>query len=321
MNQAKNLFQKFGTAIILVLLIIFFSSATSNFLTGGNLLNVLRQNAATGIICLGMTIVMLTGGIDLSVGAIVGITSVICSYCMVNMGLDMYVSMFIALMAGVIAGLVNGFLINTLRIPALIATLGTQTAIRGLCYIITGGYTIYDFPAAFGVIGRGYLGIVPIPVIIMVVVLIIGWYLINQTKYGRYLYAIGGNAEASRLSGINVNLRILSAYAISGLLAAIAGIIELSRLSSGQPTAGEGYEMTAITAVVLGGISVSGGEGKFRGVIFGILIMGILSNGLVMMNVSTYYQQLIKGLVLIFAVGLDQILKLNLLAKKNKVRS
>ena len=145
--------------------------------------------------------------------------------------------------------------------------------------------------------------------------------MINQTIFGRYLYAIGGNSEASRLSGINVNRRLVMTYAISGGLAALAGIIELSRLSSGQPNAGEGYEMSAITAVVLGGISVSGGEGKFSGVVFGILIMGILSSGLIMMNVSTYYQQLIKGLVLLFAVSIDQILKLNLLSKSSRVRS
>jgi len=226
-----------------------------------------------------------------------------------------------ALAAGLAAGLVNGALVTYIKIPPLIATLGTQTAIRGLAYIMTNGYTIYGFPKAFNYLGKGYVGVIPVPVIIMVIVLIVGWYAVNHTKFGRYLYAIGGNGEASRLSGININLRLIIAYVISGGLAALAGVVELSRLNSGQPNAGEGYEMSAITAVVLGGISVSGGEGKFSGVVFGILIMGILSSGLVMMNISTYYQQLIKGLVLLFAVSIDQILKLNLFSKSKRVRS
>ena len=320
-RRKGEVFQKYGTAVILALLFVFFALRTETFLSVSNIWNMLRQTAVTGIISLGMTMAMLTGGIDLSVSAVVAISSVTCSMCMVNMKLNMWVAILIALLAGLAAGFVNGLFITYIKIPPLIATLGTQTAIRGLAYVMTGGYTVYGFPKAFDFIGKGYIAGIPVPVIILVIVLIIGWYVINKTKFGRYLYAIGGNSEASRLSGINVNRRLVMTYAISGGLAALAGIIELSRLSSGQPNAGEGYEMSAITAVVLGGISVSGGEGKFSGVVFGILIMGILSSGLIMMNVSTYYQQLIKGLVLLFAVSIDQILKLNLLSKSSRVRS
>ena len=319
--KGKDLFQRYGTAVILILLFAFFSIKSEAFLSVSNILNLLRQTSITGIISLGMTIVMLTGGIDLSVSSVVALSSMSCSILMVNYGVNMYVAILVSLVVGMLSGFVNGCLITYIRIPPLIATLGTQTAIRGLAYITTDGYTVYGFPEAFGFIGKGYVGAIPMPVIIMVVTLAIGWYVINQTKFGRYLYAIGGNGEAARLSGININRKMVTAYVISGMLAALAGVVELSRLNSGQPNAGEGYEMSAITAVVLGGISVSGGEGKFSGVIFGILIMGILSSGLVMMNVSTYYQQLIRGLVLIFAISIDQILKLNLLSKSNRIRS
>jgi len=320
-SQSKDILQKYGVVSILIILFIFFSIKSPTFLSVGNIFNILRQTSVTGIIALGMTIVMLTGGIDLSSGAVVGISSIVCSYFMVNTGMNYVVAIIISILTGCLVGIINGFLITYIKIPPLIATLGTQTAIRGICFIVTNGYTIYGFPTKFSKIGQGYIGKIPMPVIIMVITLAIGWYVINKTKFGRYLYAIGGNSEASRLSGINVNLRHMMAYAISGGLAAMAGVIELSRLSSGQPSAGVGYEMTAITAVVLGGISVSGGQGKFSGVIFGILIMGILSSGLVMLNVSTYYQQLIKGLVLLFAVSVDQILKLNLLSRNNRIRS
>lgn len=317
-KQSKDIFKKYGTAIILIVLCVFFSLRSNYFLSTGNFINILRQVSVTGIVALGMTFVMLTGGIDLSVGAVVGFSSVIASYSMVHLNLPMGIAILLALMIGTLIGLLNGIMVTYIKIPALIATLGMMTAVRGLCFIVTGGYTIFGFPEAFSFIGKGYIWVIPVPVVIMTIILALGAYIINRTRYGRYLYAIGGNKEATRLSGINVNKNLLLTYMYSGLLAAIAGVVELSRLNSGQPSAGDGYEMTVITSVVLGGISVSGGEGKFTGVIFGIVIMGVLSNGLVMMNVSTYYQQLIKGIVLLFAVGVDQVIKLNLLSKSKK---
>lgn len=316
--QWKNIVQKFGTPIMLIMLFIFFACKSEYFCTSSNLINILRQVSVTGIITLGMTFVMLTGGIDLSVGSLVGLSSIIAATCMATLGWNMYVSILMALLVGLVVGVLNGFLITYIKIPALIATLGVQTLLRGICFIITGGYTVYGFPEEFSFLGKGYIGVIPVPVIILVIVLGIGWFVLNKTRYGRYLYAIGGNKEATRLSGIRVNRNLMLTYIYSGLLAALAGVIELSRLNSGQPSAGEGYEMTVITSVVLGGISVSGGEGKFSGVFCGILIMGILSNGLTMMNVSTYYQSVIKGIVLLFAVGLDQVLKLNLLSKSKR---
>lgn len=318
----KDIYRRYGTAAITILLFIFFSIAAPMFLSVGNIMSLLRQTSVTAIISVGMAIVMLTGGIDLSVGAIVALSSIVCAGAMVNLSLPIPIAILLSLVVGAVVGLINGILVTYIKVPALIATLGTQQAVRGIAYIITGGYTLYGFPESFSIIGRGYLfGVIPVSAVIMVVVLALGWFMLNSTKFGRYTYALGGNFEATRLAGINVNKRLILVYVISGLLASIAGIVELSRISSGQPSAGEGYEMSAITAVVLGGISVSGGEGKFGGVIFGIFIMGMLSTGLVMMNVSTYYQQLIKGLVLLFAVCVDQILKRGLLSKTKRVRS
>lgn len=316
--QWGNIVQKFGTPIMLAALFLFFSLSSEYFCTPNNLINILRQVSITGIITLGMTFVMLTGGIDLSVSAVVGLSSIITAYCMAELGWNMFISIILALLVGAAVGILNGFFVTYVKIPALIATLGVQTSVRGICYIITGGYTVYGFPEEFSFIGKGYIGVIPVPIIIMVIVLGVGWFVLTNTRYGRYLYAIGGNKEAARLAGIKVNKNLMLTYTYSGALAALAGIIELSRLNSGQPNAGDGYEMTVITSVALGGISVSGGEGKFSGVFFGILIMGVLSNGLTMMNVPTYYQQVIKGAVLLFAVGLDQVLKLNLLSRDRK---
>lgn len=311
-----EMLRKYGLLAILAVEILIFSFGSKYFLSTSNMINVLRQSAVTGICAVGMTYVMLTGGIDLSMGAVIGISSVMCSVAMVQWKLNPVFAIIIAVAIGAIVGLLNGVLVTYVRIPALIATLGVMTSIRGLCYIITGGLPVYGFPKSFGVIGKGYLGFMPIPVLIMAFFLAIGWYILVKTRYGRYLYAIGGNAEAARLSGIDVKRNMLKTYIIAGILAAIAGVVELSRISSGQPSAGDGYEMTIITAVVLGGISVAGGEGKFFGVIVGIFIMAILSNGLVMMNVYEFYQQLIRGIVLLVAVGFDQISKNNTIKRK-----
>ncbi len=304
-----QLVRKYMIFALLVLVMIIFSIGSQYFLTVSNLINVLRQSSVNGIVCVGMCFVMLTGGIDLSVGAVLGLSAVTCASMMAKLGFHPVFAVVLALVIGAVVGFVNGLLINNIGIPALIATLGTMTSLRGLCFILTGGLPVYGFTNAFGVIGKGYIGFIPVPVIIMVVVLTAGAYVLNKTKYGRYLYAVGGNREASRLSGIPVDKVMIATYTLSGLLAAIAGVVELSRFSSGNPSAGDGYEMDAITSVVLGGISVSGGEGKFYGVIAGIFLMSILSNGLVMMNVQSYWQQLIKGLVLIFAVGVDALSK------------
>ena len=314
----RELLRRYGILIMLLVLIIYFSFGSEYFLTGSNVVNVLRQSAVTGISAVGLTYVMLTGGIDLSIGAVIGLTAVTAASCMAKFGLSPILACIIALALGALIGLINGILVNYVDIPALIATLGVMTSVRGLCYILTGGLPVYGFHASFDIIGKGYVGVIPVPVIIMAVVLILGWYVLNRTRYGRYLYAIGGSREAARLSGINVDKMVVVTYMIAGLLSSLAGLVELSRLSSGQPSAGDGFEMNVITAVVLGGISVNGGEGKFFGVVVGIFIMSVLANGLVMMNVYEFYQQLIRGIVLIFAVGFDQLSKKKKSVKKVK---
>lgn len=314
----RELLRRYGIVLMLLALIVYFSFGSEYFLTGGNIVNVLRQSAVTGISAVGLTYIMLTGGIDLSIGAVIGLTAVTAASCMAKLGMHPLLACIISLLLGLLIGFINGVLVNYVEIPALIATLGVMTSVRGLCYILTGGLPVYGFPASFDILGKGYIGFIPVPVIVMIVVLIIGWYVLNRTRYGRYLYAIGGSREAARLSGINVDRMIVVTYMVAGFLSALAGLVELSRLSSGQPSAGDGFEMNVITAVVLGGISVNGGEGKFSGVVVGIFIMSVLANGLVMMNVYEFYQQLIRGIVLIFAVGFDQLSKRRKSVKKVK---
>ncbi len=294
-------------AIILVLVLEFvaFSLLTKNFLSGSNLFNVLRQVSMTGIVCVGMAFVMITGGIDLSVGAEVGLAVIVCAALIVN-GVGVFLACAIAILSAMAVGLINGWLIANVGIPPLIATLGTQTAVRGAVYIATNCLPIFGFDDSFRTLGQGYIfGVVPIPVVIMVTVLAVAWLYIGKTKMGRYTYALGGNQEVARLSGINVKRMLHVTYTISGFCAGLAGVILLSRLFSGQPRAGINYEMDAITAVVLGGVSVSGGEGKLSGVIIGFLIIGILSNGFTMMGVNEYWQTFLKGVILLTAVGLD----------------
>lgn len=314
----RELLRRYGIVLMLLALIVYFSFGSEYFLTGGNIVNVLRQSAVTGISAVGLTYIMLTGGIDLSIGSVIGLTAVTAASCMAKLGMHPLLACIISLLLGLLIGFINGVLVNYVEIPALIATLGVMTSVRGLCYILTGGLPVYGFPASFDILGKGYIGFIPVPVIVMIVVLIIGWYVLNRTRYGRYLYAIGGSREAARLSGINVDRMIVVTYMVAGFLSALAGLVELSRLSSGQPSAGDGFEMNVITAVVLGGISVNGGEGKFSGVVVGIFIMSVLANGLVMMNVYEFYQQLIRGIVLIFAVGFDQLSKRRKSVKKVK---
>jgi ribose transport system permease protein len=279
------------------------------FLTQQNLVNILRQFAMLGISAVGMTLVILAGGIDLSVGSNLGLTGIIAAICMVNFEMIPALAILLGLISATIVGIINGVSITRFRIPPLIATLATYTAVRGVAYVLTGGLPIFGFPKSFNVVGRGMIWFLPVPVLIMLVVFVLGWMVLHKTRYGRYLYAIGGNPEAARLSGIPVKRNLVLTYVYSGIFSGIAGIIMLSRLNSGHPTTGTGFELDVITAVVLGGISIAGGEGLFLGVISGVLIIGVLTNGMILMNVYEYYQQVIKGLVLLIAVGVDQYYK------------
>ncbi len=294
---------------VLLLLIVVFASANPRFLSMNNLFTIARQVSMYGIASIGMTFVILIAGIDLSTGSIITIVNVMCAYLMVNMGFGMVEAVTVSLLLAVLIGTLNGMLISTIGMPAIIATFATQTIFAGLAYLLCGGTPIYGFDPRFKVIGQGYVGPVPVPVIIMFICFALGSFILNKTYFGRYFYAVGGNEEAAELSGIRVGRIKYLIYALSGLFAGLAGIVMLSRTNSAQPTAGLGYEFDVITCVVLGGVSIVGGFGKISGVVAGVLIIGVLTNGMVLLNVSNYTQMVVKGIVLILAVGFDTLQK------------
>jgi len=299
---------KYGIFVALISLIIFFSFSSSVFLSSNNIMNILRQVSVIGIATVGATFIILTGGIDLSVGSVIGVSVVLTAQLMV-WGLNPLLASVISLIMGIVLGLFNGFVINEVRIPPLITTLGSMTALRGLAYLITDGLPVFGFTPSFQHLAQDSIFGIPIPVVIMVIIFLLGYLVLHKTIFGRHVYGVGGNEEAARLSGVNVKSVKYAAYAIAGFTAALAGVVLLSRINSGQPQAGTGYEMDIITAVVLGGVSITGGEGKVVGTIVGVLIMGVLANGMILLNVGDYYQMILKGAVLLVAVGLDQLSK------------
>ncbi|MDR1677187.1 MAG: ABC transporter permease [Deltaproteobacteria bacterium] len=304
-EQGINLIRKYGIYLALLILMVFFSITTDSFLKSNNLFNVARQVSMLGIAAVGMTFVLLLGGIDLSIGSQITLVNIVTAWLMVKSGIHPMWACLIALVMSSAVGLVNGWIIANIKMPPLIVTLATMTILEGLAFIICDGIPIFGFPKGFSVIGQGYLGPVPVPVIIMAVILAIGAFILNETFFGRWFYAVGGNAEAANLSGINVKRVNYLVYTLSGLFAGIAGIVMLSRTNSGQALAGKGFEFDVLTAVVLGGVSVNGGVGKISNVVAGVLILGILSNGMVLMNISQYSQMVIKGAVLLAAVAFD----------------
>ena len=299
--------KKFGISLVLLLLIIVFSLVSPAFLTLGNILNIIRQVSMLGIVSVGVTFVMVSGGMDLSVGAQVSLVGMVSAWSMLHMGVSPVWAVFQAIFTGIMLGFLNGYTAVRLGIHPLIVTLATMTIFRGMGYIICGGLPIFGFPESYKFLGQGYLSIVPIPVIILIFAVILGSFILGRTYFGRYFYAMGGNEEAARLSGLDINRLKVLVYTISGFFAGIAGVILLSRVNSAQPNAGMGYEFDVMTAAVLGGVSIKGGEGKITGVFIGVLIIGVLSNGLILMNVGDYYQNVIKGLVLIMAVAFDSM--------------
>lgn len=309
-NKAMNFIKENAIWVVLVILVVAFTVANSRFLSPNNLLTLLLQVAVFGIASIGMTFVILLGDIDLATGSIITFVNILCSYLMVNMGMNMVLAIIISLIASTLVGALNGFMVSTIGIPALIATFATQTAFAGLSLIICGGVPIYGFTEKFAVIGQGRIGgLVPVPVIIMIICFAIGSFILNKTYFGRYFYAVGGNADAARLSGIRVGRIKYLVFSLSGFFAGLAGIVLLSRTNSGQGNAGLGYEFKVITCVVLGGVSVSGGLGKMSGVIAGTFIIGALNNGMVLLNINSYVQDIVMGIVLALAVGFDCLQK------------
>ena len=278
-----------------------------NFLTVNNLMNVLRQVSINALIAFGMTFVILTGGIDLSVGSILALTGAVTAGLLAG-GMDPILAMLIGLVLGAILGAINGIIISKGNVAPFIATLATMTIYRGLTLVYTEGRPISGLgdSVSFQMIGKGYFLGIPVPVVTMIVSFAVLYFILKKTTFGRRVYAVGGNEEASRLSGIKVGRIKIYVYALTGALAALASLILTSRLNSAQPTAGNMFELDAIAAVVLGGTSLSGGRGWIVGTLIGALIIGVLNNGLNLIGVSSFFQQVVKGAVILLAVLIDR---------------
>lgn len=310
MNSIKKQFkenQNLGTIVALIILIVFVSVLNPAFLQVNNLLNLMRQLIINGFIALGMTFVILTGGIDLSVGSTLALTSAIFAGLLQG-GMPTILAILISLGLGLILGLLNGILITKGKLAPFIVTLATMTIFRGLTLVYMDGRPIAgpkdDF--AFQFLGKGQFFGIPFQVILFIITYLILWILLTKTSYGRKIYAVGGNEKASFISGIKIDKVKILVYVISALMAVLSGLVLTSRLNSAQPTAGSAYEMDAIAAVVLGGTSMTGGSGSLTGTLIGILILGVLNNGLNLLGVSSFYQQIVKGVVILIAVLIDR---------------
>ncbi len=290
----------------LIVLFVGLAIASPYFLTVGNLSSVIRQTTVITIMAIGMTVVIASAGIDLSVGSMVGLTGV-CGAMLISAHYPTLVALLGAILIGILAGTVNGAGIVLLRIPPFIATLGTLGMYRGLTLLITGGIPIANLTHDFGVLANGNILQIPIPLLFLVAVAVAIHFILKFTKLGRYAYAIGSNAEAARCSGIRIGLYTVLIYALSGALVGMAGMIEAARLVTGQPTAGDGYELRVIAAVVIGGGSLNGGQGTVIGTVIGSMIMGLLSNGCNLLGISPFLQQVIIGAVIVLAVSFDEL--------------
>lgn len=297
--------ESIGIYLFLVVIIVFFSLMSDAFLTFNNFIIILRQVSIIGICAFGEAFIVISGGIDLSVGSVVALSGVISAVLSKFFGIPLPLAFIVGIAAGGVCGFLNGTLVTKVKIPPIIVTLGTLTIIRGVAFIIVGGNTVFGMPEKFRELGRGYIGFIPIPVLIMIIIFIIFFVILNNLSFGRYIYAIGSNEEAAVISGINVNKIKTLVFTIGGLTAGLGGIILASRLDSGQAATAEGLEIDVLTAVVLGGVSIAGGKGRLESVFVGVLIIGILANGLVLLNVQHFYQLVIKGSVLLLAVSLD----------------
>lgn len=308
-EQTKKIINKLRPLIGLIVFSIIISIMSPRFLTSSNLLNVFRQTSINAIIAAGMTFVILTSGIDLSVGSTLGFSGAVAAR-LLDSGQNVFITIGIAILIGALAGIFNGLIITKGKVQPFIATLGTMILLRGATLVFTDGRPIAvageHISNFFKMLGPGRILGVPVPVIIMIIIFALCYYILTQTSFGRHIYAVGGNEEAARLSGVNTDRVKIMAYTISGILAAVAGIIMTSRLSSAQPTAGDGYELDAVAAVVLGGTSLTGGQGSVLGTIIGALIIGILNNALNLMDVQSYYQMIAKAIVIFVAVLLDR---------------
>lgn len=297
-----------GILVGLIILCIVISFINPNFITSNNILNVLRQTSTNLYLALAMTMIIILGGIDLSVGSIIAVTGVVTTGLIALYDVSVFGAVAIGLIVGMFFGMINGYVAATTVIPPFIITLATMNIARGAAYVITDGKPVRVMSDSFNFIGSGYLfGVIPMPVLYSIILVILCYLIMNKTRLGRHMYAVGGNPEAAKFSGINIKKVKFFAYTFSGLMAAFAGVVLASRMFSGQPTAGEAAELDAIAAVVLGGTSMTGGYGRIGGTVIGALIIGVLSNGLNLMGVSSFWQYIVKGIVILVAVYADVI--------------
>ena len=305
--RQKATLQKLGPFLALVAVCVALTFMSPDFLSVSNSFDVMRQVSINALIAFGMTLTILLGGIDLSVGSILAVSAVLAALTMKH-GEGAPVAAAVAVLAGGAMGSLNGVVIAKGRVAPFIATLGTMTLLRGVALVLSNGSPISGFSSDFfAMLGGGYvLRLVPVPVVLMLAMFGVFWFVLTRTVFGRHVYATGGNAEASKLSGVNTDRVQILVYTVSGAMAALAGVILTSRLDSAQPTAGAGYELDAITAVVLGGTSLAGGRGWIFGTLVGALLIGVLNNGLNLLGVSAFYQLVVKGSVILLAVLLDR---------------
>ena len=316
-HMVSSVFNKYGIFLIFAVMVLVASVLSPAFVSSTNLINIVRQMSIVGLIALGVTGVIVSGGIDLSSGSVVGLTAVVAASLSQSpeaaaffpgLNLPLIVPVLAACVVGALVGLINGSLVAKARIPPFIATLGTYTAVRGAALLYTSGRPISDLTDEYNFIGQGDVYGLPVPIIILVVMAVVTHILYAHTKFGKYIYAIGGNEQAARVSGINASRYKMLIYVYASFLAALAGLVVSSRIGSGQPGLGVGYELDAIAAAVIGGTSLSaGGIGTVAGTIVGALIIGVLNNTLDLMNVSAYWQQIIKGCIIVGAVIIDQL--------------
>jgi inositol transport system permease protein len=305
--------RRYGTTLFLALLIVFFTSQNARFISVRNLTNILTEGSIYGIIAVGMTFVILTAGVDLAVGSLLAFAGMAGATVAGQLGADFSMSwiaaLFTAILVGAIAGYLQGKAVTWLHIPPFIVTLGGMTIWRGATLILHDGAPISGFDAGYRWWGTGTILLVPVPVALFALVAALGYLVQRYTRYGRHVYAVGGNPEAARLNGLNVAAIVTSVYVVVGLLSGLAGFLQSARLGAAEATAGSGYELRVIASVVIGGASLAGGRGGIGGTIIGALLIGVLTNGLVIMHVSSYWQQVVIGLIIVAAVAFDTFAK------------
>ena len=307
-SKFRDYLRRYGLMLSFLLLCLALTLLSDRFLTVNNMVNVLRQSTINGIIAIGMTYVILTAGIDLSVGAILALSAVVTAD-MLQGGTAVPLAILIGLGIGGAMGLVNGLIITKAHVPPFVATLGMMTIARGLTLTYTEGRPITGLPDGFRALGTGSVGPVPVPILLAAATFIIGYILLTRTALGQFIFAIGNNPTAARFAGISVNRTITFVYVLAGALSALAGMILIARLDSAQPTAGTAYEFDAIAAVVVGGTSFAGGQGGLGGTLVGVLIIAVLNNGLNLLNVSSFYQPVVTGVVIAVALLLHRALR------------